>query len=325
MPVLSPASPEEIRAILSETHALWSEGMTLEDYTAFVFAQMETPWGRENFRYLVWKDEDTVLSSLKLYRLEARSGSRRIVLGGIGAVYTPRAHRGQGHARAMLSAVLARVQSEGMSGALLFSDIGVEYYHRLGFHPLPSHEFSVPLEALPRDECPRMKVERVQEADWSDIEQLYAQATAPDPFVLWRSSSYWDHLRQKERERVRRLPGGVKSPRHWIVRCERESLGYALVLFDPPALILTELIVADGYPDAARALLGALRRDGALLGATHLTGWWPPHRWSPVLPEEYIRPRPRTREVAMLASFDPALDADILAAYGDLFWATDHF
>ncbi len=325
MPVLSLASPEEIRAILSETHALWSEGMTPEDYTAFVFAQMESPWGRENFRYLVWKDGDTVLSSLKFYRLEARSGSRRIVLGGIGAVYTPRAHRGQGHARAMLSAVLARVQSEGMSGALLFSDIGVEYYHRLGFHPLPSHEFSVSLEVLPRDECPRISVERVHEADWPDIEQLYARATASDPFVLQRSSAYWDHMRRKENERARRLPGGVKSPRHWIARCGREGLGYALVLFDPPALVLKELIIADGYSDAARALLGALRKDGALLGATQLTGWWPPHRWSLVLPEEYIRPRPRMREVAMLASFDPALDVDILAACGDLFWATDHF
>jgi GNAT superfamily N-acetyltransferase len=115
MPVLSLASPEEIRAILSETHALWSEGMTREDYMTFVFAQMESPWGRKNFRYLVWKDGDTVLSSLKLYRLDARWGSRRMVLGGIGAVYTPRAHRGQGHARAMLSAVLALMPSEGMT------------------------------------------------------------------------------------------------------------------------------------------------------------------------------------------------------------------
>ena len=320
MPVLSLASPEEIRAILSETHALWSEGMTREDYMTFVFAQMESPWGRKNFRYLVWKDGDTVLSSLKLYRLDARWGSRRMVLGGIGAVYTPRAHRGQGHARAMLSAVLALMPSEGMSGAVLFSDIGVEYYQRLGFHPLPSHEFSVSLEAVPRAECPRMKVERVQEEDWPEIERLYARATASDPFVLGRSSAYWDYLRQKERERARRLPEGRTSPCHWIIRCGRESVGYALVVSDPPALVLKELIIVEGYPDAAPALWDALRREGTLL-----TGWWPPHRWSHLLPREHTHLRPRRREVAMLASLDPELDVNTLAACGDLFWATDHF
>ncbi len=316
---------DEIRAILAETHALWGEGMALDAYVAFVFAQMESPWGRENFRYLVWKEGRVVLSSLKLYRLEVRFGARRMMLGGIGAVYTPCAQRGRGHARAMLAAVLDRVRAEGAGGALLFSDIGTAYYQALGFHPLPSHEFSVPLRAIPMSERSPLVVEPVREAEWSEIERLYEHATASDPFVLLRSSMYWDHLRRKERERVTRRSAGGKRPCHRIARRAGRSVGYALVVCEPPALILQELIVADGRPETAWALLGAIREAGEAFGGTQLSGWWPPQGWSRFLPHEVFHPRPRGRELTMIASFDPALDVGALAACGDLFWATDHF
>lgn len=325
MPILSLASSDEIRAILLETHALWGEGMTLDDYIAFVRAQMESPWGRENFRYLVWREGTLILSSLKLYRLHARCGSRHVILGGIGAVYTPWAQRGQGHARAMLAAVLERLQAEGAHGALLFSDIGAEYYRRLGFRPVPSHEFSVPLTVIPTNESSSVVVERIRDADWPDVERLYEQATASDPFVLHRSSTYWAHWRRKEQERMGRLPEGVRSSRHWIARREGESVGYVLTVFEPPALVLKELIIADGTQETAEALLAAIRWDGEALGAVQLVGWWPPLAWSRFLLSEHIRPRSRTRELAMIAPFDPTLDVEQLAVWGDLFWATDHF
>ncbi|MCS6816286.1 MAG: GNAT family N-acetyltransferase [Blastocatellia bacterium] len=325
MPVLSLASSDEMRAILAETHVLWGEGMQFDDYLAFVWAQMESPWGRENFRYLVWKEGALVLSSLKLYRLHARCGSRHVILGGIGAVYTPRAHRGHGHARAMLAAVLERLRAEGVHGALLFSDIGTAYYQRLGFRPLPSHEFVVPLAAIPVREGSLLEVERIQDADWSDVERLYERATASDPFVLSRSPTYWAHWRQKEQERMRHLPAGMKSPRHWIARREGESVGYALTVVEPPTLVLKELIVADEAQETAEALLAAIRRDGEALGAAQLIGWWPPLAWSRFLVSEHIRPRPRVRELTMMASLDPTFDVERLTAWGDLFWGTDHF
>ncbi len=325
MPALSLASSDEIRAILSETHALWGEGMTLDDYIAFVWVQMESPWGRENFRYLVWKEGTLVLSSLKLYRLHARCGSRHVTLGGIGAVYTPMAQRGRGHARAMLAAVLERLPSEGAHGALLFSDIGAEYYRQLGFRPMPSQEFSAPLALIPMNEPSPFVVKRIRDVDWPDVERLYEWTTASDSFALRRSSAYWDHWRRKEHERLKRLPAGAMSPRHWIARRGEESVGYALTVFEPPALVLKELIVADGIREIADALLAAIRQDGEELGAVQLVGWWPPLAWSRFLLGAGIHPRPRTRELTMLASFDPALDVEQLATWGDLFWATDHF
>jgi len=325
MPVLSLASGDEVRAILEETHALWGEGMTREDYIAFVWAQMASPWGQENFRYFVWKDGARVLSSLKLYRLHARYGSRRVTLGGIGAVYTPWAQRGHGHARAMLAAVLEHLRAEGAQGALLFSDIGTEYYRRLGFHPLPSHEFFVSLTDLPMGGRSSVDVAPVREADWTDIERLYERATASDPFVLCRCPDYWDHWRRKEREHVERLPQGAWSPRHWIARREGRSVGYALTAIAPPAVVLTELIIADGAPETAAALLATIRRDGEARGITQLIGWWPPHAWSRFLPGDGVGLRPRMRELTMIAPLDPAFDVGLLAAWGDLFWATDHF
>jgi len=102
-------------------------------------------------------------------------------------------------------------------------------------------------------------------------------------------------------------------------------VGYALTVFEPPALVLKELIVADGDQEIADALLAAIQRDGERLGAVRLVGWWPPLAWSRFLLSAGLHPRPRTRELTMIASFDPALDVQQLAACGDLFWATDHF
>ena len=124
---------------------------------------------------------------------------------------------------------------------------------------------------------------------------------------------------------MRYRPAGAASPRHWIARREGEPVGYALTVFEPSALVLKELIVADSARETAEALLAAIRRDGEALGATQLIGWWPPFAWSRFLVEARVHPRPRTRELALLASFDPALDPEQLAAWGDVFWATDHF
>ena len=47
------AGPGEMEAILRQSHAVWSEGMALEDYVAFNLEQRQSPWGRARYRFLV--------------------------------------------------------------------------------------------------------------------------------------------------------------------------------------------------------------------------------------------------------------------------------
>ena len=57
----------------------------------------------------------------------------------LGAIFTPRKHRGRGHATALVREVLRQRASEDR-WAMLFTDIGAGYYRRLGFRELPCEE-----------------------------------------------------------------------------------------------------------------------------------------------------------------------------------------
>jgi len=42
-----------IEAVLRRSHAIWSEGLSPDDYVRFNLEQKETAWGRERYRFLV--------------------------------------------------------------------------------------------------------------------------------------------------------------------------------------------------------------------------------------------------------------------------------
>ena len=84
-------------------------------------------------RLLALVDRDEVLASAKLYSFEATLDARPIRVAGIGAVFTPPARRGRGAARALIDQVLECAAADGADVALLFSEIGPDYYARLGF------------------------------------------------------------------------------------------------------------------------------------------------------------------------------------------------
>jgi Predicted acetyltransferase len=51
-------------------------------------------------------------------------------------VFTKPVHRGRGAARELIERLVEREAADGADAALLFSEIGPDYYARLGFHPL---------------------------------------------------------------------------------------------------------------------------------------------------------------------------------------------
>jgi GNAT superfamily N-acetyltransferase len=63
-----------------------------------------------------------------------------------GAVFTPEQHRGRGYASKLLNEVMAYYETEGVRDFLLYSDIGTEFYEKLGFVALPSYEWCVPIQ-----------------------------------------------------------------------------------------------------------------------------------------------------------------------------------
>src|SRR5215210_829516 len=92
---LVPADGEILQQILTESHGIWADGLSLKAYVQYNLAQLQTPWGARNLRrYALLDDAGAVLTSAKRYDLRARIDGRDIGAVGIGAVYTQRAYRG---------------------------------------------------------------------------------------------------------------------------------------------------------------------------------------------------------------------------------------
>ena len=141
MPVLTAASGDQVDAVYRESHVLWSSGLDYEGYRGLWRDLTRTPWARRYAGFHAWVGDDgRLLSSVKLYRPQLRVCGRTARVTVIGALFTPSRLRGRGHASAMVEAELARARERGDRLALLFSDIGTEFYERFDFRRLPAVE-----------------------------------------------------------------------------------------------------------------------------------------------------------------------------------------
>src|SRR5207248_2518048 len=78
--------------------------------------------------------------AMKTYDLRATCGGRPLRVLGVGAVFTPPELRRRGYAATMLRAAMDQSASAGAQAAVLFSDISVRYYERLGLRVVASRE-----------------------------------------------------------------------------------------------------------------------------------------------------------------------------------------
>src|SRR5439155_9753495 len=126
--------------ILDATFTIWHEGLSRDAYARWWQAQLRTVWGRAHLARFALVHGDEVLASAKEYRLRAVLEGRTYEVVGIGAVFTQPAHRGRGHAADLVERLVVRAQERGIAAALLFSEIGPDYYRRLGFEIVPTSE-----------------------------------------------------------------------------------------------------------------------------------------------------------------------------------------
>lgn len=71
--------------------------------------------------------------------MQSRSQQYRVA--GIGAVFTPESCRGHSYAAEMLKELIEHCRIAGYDALLLYSDIDVAYYEKLGFHRLDDSNF----------------------------------------------------------------------------------------------------------------------------------------------------------------------------------------
>lgn len=192
------ASPDEEPLLFSWMHQAWPHPQGLEAGLARRLHWARHPWAQAHVQRWLVAHEDAPVSACQVFHLPVRVGGRSAWWRGFGSVVTPPEHRRQGHAEALLRALLAPSLA-GLPGgagtpeaeaALLYTDIGPGYYGRLGFEPVPLLNLSAP--PLPQPERP-WRPAGAQLA--AEVEGLRQREEATSPWALQRTApealGYW--------------------------------------------------------------------------------------------------------------------------------------
>jgi GNAT superfamily N-acetyltransferase len=265
--MLRQLSGDERAEYLRGIHPIWGGLLDEARFLAFQRRLAEAREARGRYRMLGWFDGDRLLSAFKEYDLQGMLGLRPLRIVGIGAVYTPPALRRKGHAFAMLESALVRARESGADGALLFSDIDIRYYERLGFVPVESRESSVTALQLPRVSG---GFRAAVAGDEPVLARIFASARAEEP-RLHLVRDEWTVRFQLRRLRELSRARGVAEPEWGLVVDGRIGEGGAMVRFGRDSV---DVLDAAWNSEAARAaVLGGLRDCMHRAGRVRLRFW----------------------------------------------------
>jgi len=247
------ADDETIRGILQDTYPIWGEGLTEEAYAKWHRAQRETTWGRERLSRHALVEDGQVLASAKRYDLEAWIDGRRAAVAGIGAVFTPPALRGRGHAHVLIDALAADAARRGCEHTLLFSEIGAAYYERLGFRVVPTREQTI--EVRPgRGGAPAVLVRAGETRDLAGIAELSPRARAGASFALDRSADFLAFVLARRRLLAGLGPAGLRSVEFFVTEEANQPVAYVIITRGPRGNVLEDC----GDRDSSGARVGAM-------------------------------------------------------------------
>lgn len=322
MPVMEIVTARDgmLERILDNTWRIWSDGLTRQAYARYNAAQMQTPWGHANLDRVALVDNGRLLSTAKRYLLRARLDGRSIRLLGIGAVFTPPALRGGGGASALLERMLRDARSDGIDGALLFSEIGAAYYERFGFAAIPREVTW--LRVADRAGAPAVLVRAGDERDIPAVSDLLRAGAAPARFALDFDEPLVRYSLAKKRLLAGLSPPGLRTVDFFVA--EEGASAVAFVLLTRSRISTTLESCGDRDPSGARvgAILQVLRARTPHESAPDIAAWLPAGFLPPQL---RIVKRRDTSELMMMKSLRDDLDVRALRADDVVYWHADAF
>jgi GNAT superfamily N-acetyltransferase len=285
---------EERAAYFRGIQPIWGGGLPQERFQLFQRRLADAPEAKDRYRLLGWFVQGALAAAMKAYDLRAHCAGRPLRILGVGAVYTPPELRRKGHAAAMLRAAMEEAGSGGAHAAVLFSDIGVKYYERLGFRPLESRECTIDGASLPRlagGTRPALA------GDEPLMTRLFAASRGEGrTFALTRDG--WTLRFQLRRLRELARARGVGEPDWGLVAEGRFGEGAAMLRFGRDSVDVLE--AAWNSEGARDRILSGLCECLHRVGRTRLRIW-------PAAQLRGIFPAPeRNTAVAMIAPLDPS-------------------
>src|SRR2546425_2621948 len=226
---LAPAEGPHLEAILNATYDIWHDGLSRAAYARFYQAQLATPWGRRALARLALIERGEVLASGKLYLFDATLDGRPVRVAGLGAIFTQPAHRGRGAARELVERMLEHAVSGGADLALLFSEIGADYYARLGFTAIPTHERTIIVAESDRRGAPATMVRAGDDRDLRDIVAMGAARAAGFRFHLNRDRDLVHYAIAKKRLLAGLGPPGLRAVQFFIAEEGASAAAYVVI------------------------------------------------------------------------------------------------
>jgi len=317
-----PATGGILQQILDDTHALWSDGLSREHYAKAWMAQLKTPWGQLHLDRVALVDGPHVMCSAKRYDLSVRLDGRIRRVLGIGAVFTPPAHRGRGSARELITRLLDTALIEGYEFAMLFSEIAPAFYEQLGFVPVPLMESTFTVDQK-RGGAPAMLVRSGDDRDLPSIAEISAVRSASARLALDRSEDFIRYGITRKRLLSGLAPIGTRKTEFLVVEEGHQAVAYLVSTEEHGRWMIEEC----GDRDPAGARLGAMlqvmlaREPNERL--PEIKGWWP-HGFMP--PQMALVSATPTQEVLMIRPLrDRILPMPPLAAAEVAYWHADYF
>jgi predicted N-acetyltransferase YhbS len=323
MPNLVDAEGPILDRILDDTYNIWHDGLTRPAYGRFYAAQLATPWGRAHLRRLALVEGDEVLASAKLYAFDAVLDGRPIKVAGIGAVFTPPASRGRGAARDLMERLLERAAVDGADLALLFSEIGPDYYARLGFEAIATTDQQLRVTESTRYGAPATMVRGGDDRDLADIVSMGRARAEPYRFHLNRDRDLVHFAIARKRLLAGLGPSGVRALHFFIAEEGASAAAYVVISVRGNEWTLEE--AGDRDPSGARvgAILQVLIARDPAETRPAIKAWLPAGFLPPQV--TVIGEQP-SGEVMMARALTPAAESvRALRAEDVLYWRGDAF
>jgi GNAT superfamily N-acetyltransferase len=312
-----------LERILDDTYSIWHDGLSRPAYGRFYAAQVRTPWGRIHLRRLALVDGDDVLASAKLYTFDAVLDGKPIAVAGIGAVFTSPASRGRGAARELMERLLERAAADGADLALLFSEIGPDYYARLGFDPIATADKRLRVTESTRYGAPMTMVRGGDDRDLADIASMGHTRAEPFRFHLARDRDFIHFAIARKRLLAGFAPLGQRSAQFFIAEEGASAAAYVVISAHGNEWTLEE--AGDRDPSGARvgAILQALIAREPSQKRPSIRTWLPEGFLPPQVTVVDERPSPEIMMTRALT--ERARQAKPLAAADLLYWRSDLF
>ena len=312
-----------LQQVQDDTFDLWNEGLSREAYGRYYKAQVATPWGRGHLVRLGLTEGAVVTASAKRYAFDASLDGRTIRVAGLGAVFTPQAHRRRGAARELIERILEREAAGGADLALLFSEIGPDYYARIGFRPIATTDLSLRVIEDPRRGAPMTLVRAGDDRDLADIVAMNRIRAEPFRFHLNRDRDLIHFAIAKKRLRAGLDVAGARQAQFFIAEEGASAVAYVLIAVRDGEWTVSEC--GDRDPSGARvgAILQVLIARDPAERRPRITAWLPAGFRPRQLEVTAEKP---SREVMMARPLTPQANAAIeLAASDLLYWHGDLF